>query len=138
MSQVNYLSMIKLAITPHFKKLDSLSNHCFHHCSIIGAVSIIASAVGRKQIWSPKVDNNTQQILCLFICLFVCLFIYLFACLFVCLQVHPIFQLSVADFLLGVLWIVGGVLWFRGVPNKVWCFAVSLPTVVSVKFVCTH
>ena len=44
---------------------------------------------------------------------------------------HPILQLSVADWILGVLWVVGACLWFRGASNRTWCFPVSLLTVVS-------
>ena len=47
-------------------------------------------------------------------------------------QVHPIFVLSLADLLLALLWVVGAILWFRGAPTKEWCFAASLPTVVSI------
>lgn len=46
-------------------------------------------------------------------------------------QVHPIFALSVADLILALLWMVGGTLWLRHAPSRSWCFAVSLPTVVS-------
>ena len=45
-------------------------------------------------------------------------------------QIHPIFILSLADLLLAMLWIVGGALWFRSAPDRSWCFAVSLLTVV--------
>lgn len=47
-------------------------------------------------------------------------------------QVHPIFLLSVADFLLALLWVIGATLWLRRAPSRVWCFAASLPTVVSI------
>ena len=48
-------------------------------------------------------------------------------------QVHPIFVLSIADCMLAVLWVVGGALWLMGVShNQVWCFAVTLLTVVCV------
>ena len=48
-------------------------------------------------------------------------------------QVHPIFVLSIADCMLAVLWVVGGALWLTGVShNRVWCFAVTLLTVVCV------
>lgn len=46
-------------------------------------------------------------------------------------QMHPIFQLSIADWILGVLWVVGACIWFRGASDRVWCFAVSFLTVVS-------
>lgn len=44
--------------------------------------------------------------------------------------IHPILQLSIADWVLGVLWVVGAYIWFRGVSNMLWCFAVSFTTVV--------
>ncbi|XP_064392957.1 transmembrane protein 116-like [Halichondria panicea] len=45
-------------------------------------------------------------------------------------RVHPIFVLSLADSILGVLFILGGNLWLRRAPSRVGCFAVSLPTVI--------
>lgn len=47
------------------------------------------------------------------------------------LQIHPILQLSIADWVLGVLWVVGACIWFRGISNMLWCFVVSFITVVS-------
>jgi len=38
--------------------------------------------------------------------------------------------LSLADTLLALLWVAGGVMWLRRIPDRVWCFAVSLPTVI--------
>lgn len=46
-------------------------------------------------------------------------------------QVHPIFAISVADLMLALLWMVGGTVWLRRAPSRSWCFAISLPTVVS-------
>ena len=48
-------------------------------------------------------------------------------------QVHPIFVLSIADFMLAMLWVFGGGLWLRRDVNmsRVWCFSASLMTVVS-------
>ena len=52
------------------------------------------------------------------------------------LQVHPIFMLSIADFLLATLWTVGGGLWLEGSfvrsgSDRDGCFAILLATVVS-------
>ena len=46
---------------------------------------------------------------------------------------HPIFILSIADFMLGMLWVLGGGLWLRRSHNmdRVWCFSASLMTVVG-------
>ena len=46
------------------------------------------------------------------------------------LQIQPIFQLSVVDWLLGILWVIGACIWFRGTSNKVGCYILSLFTVV--------
>ena len=68
---------------------------------ILGAMSIIISAVVRRRVFNS--------------------------------EVHPIFMISLADCMLGVLWIVGAVLWF--IPhetfNLVWCYALTLLTAVS-------
>ena len=50
-----------------------------------------------------------------------------------CMQVHPIFMLSVADLLLSFLWIIGGGAWLRRLSDRVWCYAISLPTIVSLR-----
>lgn len=42
------------------------------------------------------------------------------------------FVLSLADFMLACLWIVGGYFWLRRVDNKAWCLVVSLMTIVSL------
>lgn len=47
------------------------------------------------------------------------------------MQIHPIFMLSIADLLLSILWMIGGGVWLKGIEERVWCFAISLPTVVS-------
>ena len=68
---------------------------------ILGAMSIIVSAVVRRRVLNS--------------------------------EVHPIFMISLADCMLGVLWIVGAVLWFipHGTFNHVWCYALTLLTAVS-------
>lgn len=48
-------------------------------------------------------------------------------------KVQPILVLSIADFLLSVLWVVGGSVWLRDVgPARVGCFTVQLLTVILV------
>lgn len=50
------------------------------------------------------------------------------------LQIHPIFMLSIADFMLAVLWGVGGIMWLVEMSthfDRDGCFAVLLATVVS-------
>ena len=49
------------------------------------------------------------------------------------LQVHPIFVLSLADCMLAVLWVVGGILWLRRTPymSRVGCYSTSLLTIVG-------
>ncbi len=49
------------------------------------------------------------------------------------MQVHPIFMLSIADFILGILWTVGGGLWLSEGYHRYrnGCFAILLTTVVS-------
>ena len=59
-------------------------------------------------------------------------------------KIHPIFMLSIADFILAVLWAVGGGIWFgggsggRALYNKKrdTCFVVLLATVVSLSPQC--
>jgi hypothetical protein len=48
-------------------------------------------------------------------------------------KVHPIFVLSVADAMLALLYILGGIVWLRreaNVSSRVWCFSAALPTVI--------
>ena len=47
-------------------------------------------------------------------------------------QIHPIFQLSVADWLQGLFWIIGACLWFRGTSDLRGCYIVSVCTVVRM------
>ena len=85
----------------------------------MGAVSIISLSIVKKQVFSSKVlaisayrlstDHNRIMLL----------------------QVHPIFILSVADLLLSLLWVIGGGVWLRKFNDRVWCYAISLPTIVS-------
>lgn len=50
------------------------------------------------------------------------------------MQIHPIFVLSVADFILACLWIIGGSFWLRRpIEHNIGCLVVSLLTVVSVR-----
>ena len=51
-------------------------------------------------------------------------------------EVHPIFMISVADCMLGLLWIVGAVIWFlpRDLYKHVWCYALALLTAVSYEY----
>ena len=43
-------------------------------------------------------------------------------------------MISIADFLLAVLWVGGSLVWLRGTfAHRGWCFAASLPTVVGYK-----
>ena len=81
-------------------------------------------------------------------CLFVCLFNWcLFACFVVlimcCIQIHPIFMLSIADFILGALWMAGGGIWLSDDPyhfksrfSRKNCFVILLATVVRGKGGC--
>ena len=52
------------------------------------------------------------------------------------MQVHPIFMLSIADLLLSLLWMIGSGVWLRGIEQRVWCYAISLLTIVSDNHVC--
>ena len=55
-------------------------------------------------------------------------------------QVHPIFVLSVADAMLALLYILGGIVWLRreaNVSSRVWCFSAALPTVVRYRTNCS-
>ena len=63
------------------------------HISMLGALSIIVSALVRRRVSSS--------------------------------EVHPIFMLSLADCMLGLLWIVGAILWFLPYDayNHIWCYA---------------
>ena len=72
------------------------------HISMLGALSIIVSALVRRRVSSS--------------------------------EVHPIFMLSLADCMLGLLWIVGAILWFLPYDayNHIWCYALTLGTAVSL------
>lgn len=49
------------------------------------------------------------------------------------LQVQPIFVLALADLALALMWVSGAVVWFRlESPNREWCLAIFLITVVSI------
>lgn len=52
-------------------------------------------------------------------------------------EVHPIFMLSLADCMLGLLWIVGAILWFLPYDayNHVWCYALTLGTAVGLNII---
>lgn len=48
-------------------------------------------------------------------------------------KVHPIFILSIADTMLALLYIIGGIVWLRqesAITSRVWCFAAYLPTII--------
>ena len=52
-----------------------------------------------------------------------------------CMQVFPIFIISIADCLLALTWVVGGIIWLAGIDaieHREWCFLPSLLTVVCV------
>ena len=88
----------------------------------MGAVSIISLSIVKKQVFSSKVltmaASNHRSI-------------NSSHWYYHCMQVHPIFVLSVADLLLSFLWIIGGGAFLRRLGNRVWCYAISLPTIVS-------
>ena len=48
-------------------------------------------------------------------------------------QVHPIFMLSVADFILAICWLLGGVLWLQTKASHYFgfCYFLAIVTVVS-------
>jgi len=48
-------------------------------------------------------------------------------------QVHPIFMLSVADFILAICWLLGGVLWLQTKASHYFgfCYFLAIITVVS-------
>ena len=71
-------------------------------CSLLGAASIIFLALVKRLVFSP--------------------------------EVHPIFMLSLADTMLSILWIAGAGLWLADPDsyNNVWCYAITLMTVVSL------
>ena len=100
--------------------------------SIIGTFSIIVSVIVKKQVFSPKVTSSPWPVL--------------FkndltpSPLLFSLQIHPIFILSIADFLLACLWVAGGSLWLgeqssRKDSKRGGCFVVLLATVVSYSVV---
>ena len=87
----------------------------------MGAVSIISLSIVRKQVFSYKVLTQ----------IYLWLYPQDHIGSVLSLQVHPIFVLSVADLLLSFLWIIGGGAWLRRLGDRVWCYAISLPTIVS-------
>lgn len=86
----------------------------------MGAVSIISLSIVKKQVFSSKVLTLAPVV------------IFTDHIGTVLLQVHPIFVLSAADLLLSFLWIIGGGAWLRRLGDRVWCYAISLPTIVSL------
>ena len=62
---------------------------------------------------------------------------------FFCVQVHPLFILSVGDFILSILWLIGGVVWLSPDANG-WaksnsashtgmCYVLAVATTVRIK-----
>ena len=87
----------------------------------MGAISIISLSIAKKQVFSSKVYVSKRlQYKSVH-----------WAQMYTCLQVHPIFMLSVADLLLSILWTLGGGAWLRRLGDRVWCYAISLPTIAS-------
>ena len=84
----------------------------------MGAMSIILLAICKRQIFSSKVRVIHFSLLTLEV-------------LETIVQVHPIFVLSVADLFLSALWMIGSGAWLGSLKQRVWCYAVSLPTIVS-------
>lgn len=87
-------------------------------CSLVGSLSIIISALYRRQLKSSKV-----MITCM------CTDIHIVSSCF-CMQVLPLFILSIADSFLSISLIIGGIMWWTTKAASGWCLIVSLLTVV--------
>ena len=93
--------------------------------SIMGALTIISSAISSKTVCNPKVDLTAKY------CTQHKHYFNSVA------QVHPIFMLSFVDTVLSLVWIGGSIVWLRGGAKhhphfRVGCFSVTLLTVVVI------
>ena len=102
---------------------------------IAGQISNAEVSCGRSE--SVLIDCGTFPIVCTIIVMWKfadldsCGFVFSNVLLF---QVHPIFMLSVADFVLAICWLLGGALWLRQDAEHYFGFCYFLAIITVVRY----